>query len=1480
MPFFSTAKKAADPPSGARTSFAEPEDSLVHSKISDLREQHAAQQLKTFTRWWNSVLKPRAVKIEDLVKDVSPGVNPIMLYEELSGSFVKKYHAKPPSRFQKLENQNIFLRCLKDKGLRLVNIGAEDLVDSNRTLILGLTWTLILRYEIQKYGASEQELLRWVKACTMGYDGVNITTWGESFNDGLAFCALLHKHDEKCLDYNKCKKADAMGNLDKAFTTAEDRWEVPRLLEPEELAGPDPTDEKSVITYVAKLRQAFLDREADMMRKLKEEEAARAAAARAARQAELKKLVNELKSGVDAWNKWTIGKTDDFIKGTKEAPSYSEEKALAEREGLKKFRADDKPPKAAEKVRLADLYGKVRGEILADEMAAAKEGYTPVFKEDDIAKCAPDELNGKWNDMEKAEREYEDALQRRIAEAEKERQKKATDDMFDNLKGKADGLCDWLQGKTNKMKDDAKNIGGDDDINKKQKELDKLLTEDKPPKIAETEDLERDLRELGDRYAAEGRPPPPDLGAKVGEKWNGFDDAADKLAKALEDARKKKAKEAAEAETDKLQKSNEKDSGDWLDKVNKKAGDFEKAVASNDVGKTRDETQAKLDDLRNNFQGKTKPDWGKERAKIDDGRREVDNRRRNEERPPADWKPSNDDLNNGWARLGKGEREYEKALLDKLGQLADAEKERLRKAALKEKALADIANELPPLVRRRKTEKEAAEAAAEAAKKAGRVSDWADKQRTTLDDKLGALNKDPNVAPEPPLKDLEAFGDGDKADKHKDLLDARAAAVDALATRQIQRAGGGGPAQAACADALPAAEAAWSAMQDSERRLKNALQRRVDRAHGADLEWERLKRGVARINEWLERSTPERMRTELGSSEDEVGALLGEARRTAHALGLQVESVGQLEPLAKRLARDDELGPRATELFSQVENVPSLVAPMATRITKLEEELERQRRLTAERLAYDNATAALEAATVYGQELLGFPVDTVDTSEIILGHKETGDKQAAELIAPEAAEPTAIARAQAAIDAWKEISSEMPARASACEAAHRARLAAEKLQADYVAAADAFDKWHGEVVAMLTLPPGNGAVAASDVLRVGEIAAEQLPVGEAHARAAGVAARQMASYNIAQNPSVLTLAHMNAALDQLRSLLGTLQAAARDAPADATVPTKKIVAALEDLADAIGVTPAELGGELGLPKEHVDFLQDEMDSRGGALQPKSFDPFPLDREPVASLPKPKMTLDLHAHGIAVIEHVNKARKEPNNYAAKLESDLEGAFDGNTFTCPPAWGGRKLKTAEGEPALKDLLRTLRTAPGNLPVLRMVKALDSAAQQAAEELSEGKTVTPLVNRLHARGTFSGSAGEAVVYGVRQPEAIASQLLLSDGDEQRRNRSFLLNGDLKVAGFGLADHPQHGSVCVLVFTSLFATPIDHPVTVECQAEANEEFLQVVDAIPSDQARDIATDALVLGKKVKLAYVPGAIDITVTERDGSQRCSTLKWA
>ena len=126
-----------------------------------------------------------------------------------------------------LENHNIFLQQLKAKSIKLVNIGGEDLWSGDRKLILGLTWTLILRYEIHQFGRNEAELLSWARDAVGEY-GVDLSGgWSEGFSSGQAFCAIVHEAEPAALEPTAAEASDRP----EGDRPEEDRQEVDRQVE-------------------------------------------------------------------------------------------------------------------------------------------------------------------------------------------------------------------------------------------------------------------------------------------------------------------------------------------------------------------------------------------------------------------------------------------------------------------------------------------------------------------------------------------------------------------------------------------------------------------------------------------------------------------------------------------------------------------------------------------------------------------------------------------------------------------------------------------------------------------------------------------------------------------------------------------------------------------------------------------------------------------------------------------------------------------------------------------------------------------------------------------------------------------------------------------------------------------------------------------------------------------------------------------------
>ncbi|KAF4979630.1 hypothetical protein FZEAL_4187 [Fusarium zealandicum] len=218
-------------------------------------------QQKTFTKWLNTKIEARDLEVKDLVADLSDGVMLIHLLECLSHESLGRYASKPKLRVQKFENANTALDFIKSRGIQLTNTGAEDVVDGNQKIVLGLIWTLILRFtisDINEEGMSAKEgLLLWCQRKTACYDEVEVRDFSASWNDGLAFCALLDIHRPDLIDYDALDKTDRRGNMQLAFDIAHKEIGIPRLLDVEDVCDVAKPDERSLMTYIAYWFHAF-----------------------------------------------------------------------------------------------------------------------------------------------------------------------------------------------------------------------------------------------------------------------------------------------------------------------------------------------------------------------------------------------------------------------------------------------------------------------------------------------------------------------------------------------------------------------------------------------------------------------------------------------------------------------------------------------------------------------------------------------------------------------------------------------------------------------------------------------------------------------------------------------------------------------------------------------------------------------------------------------------------------------------------------------------------------------------------------------------------------------------------------------------------------------------------------------------------------------------------------------------------------------
>uniref|UniRef100_A0A665VMY5 Spectrin beta chain n=1 Tax=Echeneis naucrates TaxID=173247 RepID=A0A665VMY5_ECHNA len=384
-------------------------NSILDGRFRQLQDEREAVQKKTFTKWVNSILSRVGCRISDLYLDLRDGRMLIKLLEVLSGERLPK-PTKGRMRIHCLENVDKALQFLKEQRVHLENMGSHDIVDGNHRLILGLIWTIILRFQIQdiivETGQADQKetrsakdaLLLWCQMKTAGYPNVNITNFTTSWKDGMAFNALIHKHRPDLVDYNSLKRSNPTHNLQNAFNVAEQKLGVTKLLDPEDVFTENP-DEKSIITYVVAFYHYF-----SKMKQL---------AVEGKRLGKVLDHANETEKMIDKYETlasdlltW-IEQTIIVLNNRKLANSLTG--VQQQLQAFNTYRTVEKPPKFQEKGNLEVLLFTIQSRMRANNQRV----YTP--KEGALVA----DINRAWERLERAEHERERVLRDELIRQEK-----------------------------------------------------------------------------------------------------------------------------------------------------------------------------------------------------------------------------------------------------------------------------------------------------------------------------------------------------------------------------------------------------------------------------------------------------------------------------------------------------------------------------------------------------------------------------------------------------------------------------------------------------------------------------------------------------------------------------------------------------------------------------------------------------------------------------------------------------------------------------------------------------------------------------------------------------------------------------------------------------------------------------------------------------------------------------------------------------
>jgi hypothetical protein len=163
-----------------------------------------------------------------------------------------KINPKPVFRIQRVNNLSVVLDFIKQQlGIRLENMGADDICSGNVKMILGLAWTLICHFQFAGLDMKAQmtakgAVLEWANSL-----GIKVNNVTSDFEDGKVLCRIVDALRPGLIDMSAVDRQSPLDNVNMALNALEKHCGVPHIVDAEDIVSHP--EEKSMITFLAEL---------------------------------------------------------------------------------------------------------------------------------------------------------------------------------------------------------------------------------------------------------------------------------------------------------------------------------------------------------------------------------------------------------------------------------------------------------------------------------------------------------------------------------------------------------------------------------------------------------------------------------------------------------------------------------------------------------------------------------------------------------------------------------------------------------------------------------------------------------------------------------------------------------------------------------------------------------------------------------------------------------------------------------------------------------------------------------------------------------------------------------------------------------------------------------------------------------------------------------------------------------------------------